>query len=101
MPMQGSLSDGIVAMPCCVLLRRVWDTNSGACKQVLRGHMGPIWCMAYDAGSNRIASGSGGGHMDIWRGRRPGETVQAQPLVCLHACTARGQRQLPPPFTTP
>ena len=37
---------------------RVWDLDTGAIRQLLRGHMGPVWCMVYDPASGRIASGS-------------------------------------------
>ena len=37
---------------------RVWDLDTGVIRQLLRGHMGPVWCMVYDPASGRIASGS-------------------------------------------
>ena len=32
--------------------------DTGTPRQLLRGHMGPIWCMVYDPSSGRIVSGS-------------------------------------------
>lgn len=56
--------------PCLVLTCRVWDLANNTCKKVLRGHLGPIWCMMYEPTLNRIASGSGGswGGWVGWRG---------------------------------
>lgn len=44
--------------PLSVAACRVWDLDTGTLRQLLRGHMGPIWCMLYDPTSGRIASGS-------------------------------------------
>ena len=47
-----------LTLPSPLTLCRVWDLDTGMLRQLLRGHMGPVWCMVYDPASGRIATGS-------------------------------------------
>ena len=45
---------------------RLWETRTGACKAVLRGHRSRIWGLTATANGRLTASGSGDGSVRIW-----------------------------------
>lgn len=45
---------------------RVWQTASGCCKTVLRGHRSKVWDVSATANGRMLASGSGDGFIRVW-----------------------------------
>lgn len=45
---------------------RVWQTATGCCKAVLRGHCSKVWDVSATANGRLLASGSGDGCIRIW-----------------------------------
>jgi len=56
-------------------LVRIWDTNSGLCERVLRGHTSKIWCVTSDRKGSRVLSGGGNGDVIIWHMENKESTV--------------------------
>lgn len=52
--------------PCVLLPGRLWDAETGACQELMRGHEGPIWSMHFDGGTQRIASCDDEGSVRLW-----------------------------------
>jgi WD40 repeat protein len=46
------------------MLYRLWDVESGTCRDRLAGHAGPIWCMHFDG--SRVASCDDEGGVRLW-----------------------------------
>ena len=46
---------------------RVWDTDTGACSCVLRGHTGSVYTAAYSSDGARIVTGSDDRRVKVWR----------------------------------
>ena len=47
-------------------LARLWETRTGACKAILRGHRSRIWGLTATENGTLTASGSGDGSVRIW-----------------------------------
>ena len=45
---------------------RIWDVPSGACRQVLQGHRGPVWACAFARDGRSLVSGGDDGTLRLW-----------------------------------
>mmetsp|Transcript_17388 Transcript_17388/g.37549 ORF Transcript_17388/g.37549 Transcript_17388/m.37549 type:complete len:525 (-) Transcript_17388:1845-3419(-) len=84
-------SGSISHLDCTI---RVWDLDTGTLRQLLRGHMGPIWCMVYDPASGRIASGSDDYTVRYWDAQAGNCVCLQDPdsaVRCIHLDSSTGQ----------
>jgi WD40 repeat protein len=45
---------------------RVWEVSTGRCLQVLSGHVGPVWSVAWTGNSDRVISGGADKTIRVW-----------------------------------
>jgi WD40 repeat protein len=73
---------------------RVWDMDTGTLRQLLRGHMGPVWCLSYDSASGKLASGSDDYTVRYWDAQAGNCVSLEDPdsaVRCIHMDQQSGQ----------